>query len=119
MKSLVSLVAVSAVLALGAFGCVNTSSSHDGQQSTASLTGANADTGKSETLRDRESASSAEDRTSMGSDGRQMAERARNDGHGEGPYPLPWAPAAAGAMPGHGFDRPGVVNERPQQQLNP
>ncbi|MEO8799851.1 MAG: hypothetical protein ABI551_18290 [Polyangiaceae bacterium] len=113
-KSFVSLVGLSAVLAMGAFGCVNTSSNHDGQQSTAVLSGSNAEGGKSETLRDRESASS-DDAKSVGGGGRQLAERARNDGHGEGPYPLPWAPQGAGAMPGHGFDRPGVTNEhRPQ-----
>ena len=97
-----AMVGVVLALAIGAFGCVNSSTTHDGAQSVSSAQTSGASLGdesaqaRSEGTRDNERVVATDsDHATRHAD--------RGDGTGSGPNPVPWVPSAGMRTP---MDRP-------------
>lgn len=81
-------------LAIGAFGCVNASSSHDGAQSAAAAQTTGASLGD-DSAQARSESTRDVDRSVAISDSDHATRHAdRGDGTGSGPNPVPWSPSA-------------------------
>ena len=92
------------VLAIGAVGCVSTSTAHDGSQSVSSAQTSGASLGD-DSAQARSEGTRDTNRVVATDSDHATRHADRGDGTGSGPNPVPWAPSAGMRMP---TDRPAI-----------
>lgn len=96
--------ALALALAFGAFGCLNSSTTHDGAQSVSSTQTSGAS--RSDESAEARSESTRDNDRVIATDSDHATRHAdRGDGTGGGPNPVPWSPSAGM----RGVERPSTI----------